>query len=146
MAAGQITINGKTYTKREQTIPFEQLVNVNLGVFTPTFTFPGTAIFLLRGLTRTVVVAGAPVTTRPFRFKMINSDGDIQYSSMPVNGTTDRVLDSLIFGTGQFPVVLDPFIVFSPSGTLKMEIEDVSNNQPYTIFFGFRGCWLLPTS
>ena len=144
-AAGQVVIDGKTYTKRHQVIPLELMVNQNGGVFLPSLTLPGIAMFMLRGLTRDVLAGNVPVANRRFRFRLGNSDGGIWYTTGGVGGTTDRVIDSLIFGNGQFPYVLDPFILFSVSATLKLEVEDLSQNQPYTIFFGFQGAWLLPT-
>ena len=145
MAAGQVTIDGKTYTKRHQVIPQEVTMSVNGGLTPFTLTLPGIAQFMLRGLTRDVLAANAPVTNRRFRFRLGNSDGAVWYSVGGIGGTTDRVIDSLLFGSGQFIYVLDPFILYSPSASIKMEIEDLSQNTPYTIFFGFQGCWLLPT-
>ena len=146
MAAGQVSIDGKTYTKRHQVIPQEVTVASNGQVIPFTLTLPGIAMFMLRGLTRAVLKSNAPSAACPFRFRLGNSDGAIWYSVGGVGGTTDRVIDSLFFGTGQFPYILDPFILYSVSASIKMEIEDLSQNSPYTIYFGFQGCWLLPTS
>lgn len=146
MAAGQVTIDGKTYTKRHQVIPQEITMSVNGGVTPFALTLPGVAMFMLRGLTRDVMAANLPVTNRRFRFRLGSSDGGIWYSVGGVGGTTDRVIDSLFFGSGQFPYILDPFILYSLSATIKMEVEDLSQATPYTIFFGFQGAWLLPTS
>lgn len=147
MAQGQITIGGKTYTKRHQVIPWEQTVT-GAGVVPATLTFPGIAMFLLRGLTRDIVSAGAIVTaTTRFRFKLGNSDGNIWYMTGPAGGAvfTDRVIDSAVFGTGQFIYVFDPAIPFGANASLRMEFEDITGiNFPYTVFMGFQGCWLLP--
>lgn len=143
-SSGQVTINGKTYTKRHQVIPLEVTVNVNGGLFTGSLTLPGIAMFMLRGLTRTVLAGSVPVNTRPFRFRFGNTDGGVWYTTGGIGGTTDRVIDSLLFGSGQFPYVLDPFILYSVSGGFKYEIEDLSNNQPYVVYLGLQGCWLLP--
>lgn len=147
MAAGTVTIDGKTYTKRHQVIPLEFTVTA-AGVTPINLTLPGIAIFMLRGLTR-VVMSGAPLVpdaNKRFRFKLGNSDGNNWYSSAPSApaGTTDRVIDPLIFGTGQFPYVLDPYILYSVSASVRLEVEDITAVFPYTIFFGFQGCWLLP--
>jgi hypothetical protein len=146
MAAGQVSIDGKTYTKRHQVIPQEVTVASNGQLIPFTLTLPGIAMFMLRGLTRDVLAANTPVTNRRFRFRLGNSDGGIWYSVGGTTGTSDRVIDSLMFGTGQFPYILDPFILYSVSASIKMEIEDLSQSTPYTIFFAFQGCWLLPTS
>jgi hypothetical protein len=143
-SSGQVTINGKTYTKRHQVIPLEVPITANGQVVTQSLTLPGIAMFMLRGLTRTVLAANVPVTNRPFRFRFGNTDGAIWYTTGGIGGTTDRVIDSLMFGSGQFPYILDPFILYSVSGGIKYEIEDLSQNQPYTIYFGFQGAWLLP--
>lgn len=143
-AAGQVVIDGKTYTKRHQVIPFEVPITVNGQIVTPTLTLPGIAMFMLRGLTREVLAANLPVTNRRFKFRLGNSDGGIWYTAGGIGNNPDRVIDSLMFGNGQFPYVLDPFVLFSVSASIKLEIEDLSLNQPYTIFFGFQGAWLLP--
>jgi hypothetical protein len=145
MSYGTVTIGGKTYIEREQTFPYELAVTVNLSVTKATLTLPGTADFWLKALTRETVVAGASAARR-FKFKLGNSDGSTWYQSGGAGGTTDRVLDPLLFGSGQFPFVLNPYIYYGASSSIQMEIEDVSNNQPYTIYFGFRGSYLLPTT
>lgn len=144
-AAGQVVIDGKTYTKRHQVIPLQVDVTSNGQVILQTLTLPGIAMFMLRGLTRDVMAGNVPVVNRRFRFRLGNSDGGIWYTAGGIGGTTDRVIDSLMFGNGQFPYVLDPFILFSVSASIKLEIEDLSQNQPYTIYFAFQGAWLLPT-
>ena len=142
-SAGQVTIDGKQYTKRHQVLPLEVPVTVNGQVITPTLTLPGIAMFMLRGLTREILQNNLPVTNIRFRFRLGNSDGGIWYSVGGVGGTTDRVIDTLMFGSGQFPYILDPFILFTASASLKLEVEDLSQNAPYTIYFGFQGAWLL---
>ena len=81
---------------------------------------------------------------RRFRFKLGNSDGATWYSASGVGGTTDRVLDTLIFGSGQFPFALIPPLFYSANANIQYEVEDVSNVVPYTIFFNFIGSYLLP--
>jgi hypothetical protein len=64
-----------------------------------------------------------------------------------VGGTTDSVIDTLVFGNGQFPYVLDPPIPYTISATIRCTVEDIlANGFPYTIFFGFQGAWLMPVS
>ena len=138
MGYGTVTIGGKTYIEREQTFPYELAVTVNLSVTKVSLTLPGTADFWLKALTRETVVNGASAARR-FKFKLGNSDGSTWYQSGGAGGTTDRVIDTLLFGSGQFPFVLNPYIYNGASSSIQMEIEDVCYNQPYTIYFAFRG-------
>jgi hypothetical protein len=145
MGYGTVTIGGKQYIEREQTFPYELAVTVNLSVTKVSLTLPGTADFWLKALTRETVVNGASAARR-FKFKLGNSDGSTWYQSGGAGGTTDRVIDTLLFGSGQFPFVLNPYIYYGSSSSIQMEIEDISNNQPYTIYMAFRGSYLLPTT
>lgn len=142
---GMVQIGNKTYTEREQTFPMEVTFTVGLTVQRPSLVFPGVAPFWLKTLTRETVVAGASAARR-FKFKFGNSDGSTWYQSAGNNGTTDRVIDTLLFGSGQFPVVLTPYIYYSASGSIPMEIEDLSGVVPYTIYFAFRGSYLIEAS
>jgi hypothetical protein len=142
---GTVTIGGTTYIEREQTFPLIVNVTANLSIQKVTLVLPGTADFWLKTLTRETVVSGASAARR-FSFRLGNSDGGTWYQSGGVGGTTDRVIDTLLFGSGQFPFVLNPYIYYGASGTIPMEIEDISNNQPYSIYFAFRGSYLIPTS
>ena len=143
-AYGTVQIGGKTYIEREQSFPLEVSVTVNLGLTKGSLVLPGTADFWLKALTRETVVAGAS-TARRFKFRLGNSDGSTWYQSGGAGGTTDRVIDTLLFGSGQFPFVLNPYIYYGASSSIQYEIEDISNNQPYTIYFNFRGSYLIPT-
>jgi hypothetical protein len=142
---GTVTINGKTYIEREQTFPLEVTFTVGLTTQTPTLVLPGTADFWLKCLTRETVAGGVSAARR-FKFRLGNSEGSTWYQSGGNGGTTDRVIDTLLFGSGQFPFVLTPYIFYSASGSIRMEIEDISNIVPYTTFFAFRGSYLLPIS
>jgi hypothetical protein len=144
-AYGTVQIGGKTYIEREQNFPLIVQVTVNLSIQRATLPLPGTADFWLKTLTRETVVAGASAARR-FAFKLGNSDGSTWYSSAGLGGNTDRVLDTLMFGSGQFPFVLNPYIYYSASASIPMEVEDISNSVPYTIYFNFRGSFLIPTS
>lgn len=143
-AYGTVTIGGRTFIEREQSFPLEVVVSVNLGVTKGSLVLPGTADFWLKTLTRETVVAGAS-SARRFKFRLGNSDGATWYQSGGAGGTTDRVIDTLLFGSGQFPFVITPYIYYAANGSINYEIEDVSNNQPYTIYFSFRGSYLIPT-
>lgn len=143
---GTISINGVNYVERLQVIPVEISITSNLQVLTSqSVVLPGVANFLLKGLTRLTVVSGASAT-RPFKFKLGNSDGSVWYMAGGLGGTTDRVLDYNIFGSGQFPFPVIPGIFYSASSSILYEIEDVSNNAPYTIYMALHGSYLLPTS
>lgn len=144
-AYGTVNIGGKTFIEREQNFPLEVTVGVNLSVTKVSLILPGTADFWLKCLMRKTVVAGA-TAARLFKFRLGNSDGGTWYSCGGAGGMTDRVLDPLMFGDGQFPFVLNPFIYYGASASINMEIEDVSNNEPYTIYFDFRGSYLIPTT
>jgi hypothetical protein len=151
---GQIKINGVTYTERLQIFPFEFNITTNGQLSTGVrFVLPGVANYRLKGLTRVTVKSNAVVTTCPFKFRLGNSDGTTWYSqggvgatlgsNSPSGGSTDRVADSLMFGSGQFPYPLVVPLFYSASGAIMMEIEDISNQSPYTIYFGFHGSYLL---
>jgi hypothetical protein len=145
MSYGVVNIGGKNFIEREQSFPLQVAVTVNLSVQKVSLVLPGTADFWLKCLTRETVVAGASAARR-FLFRLGNSDGGTWYQSGGNGGTTDRVIDTLLFGSGQFPFVLNPYIYYGASSSIPMEIEDISNNQPYTIYFSFRGSYLIPTS
>lgn len=138
-----ITIKGRNYVARYVELPFEQAISSGLQLVpNARLVMPGVAPFLLRGLKGTTLVGGV-VTARAFKFRFGNTDGGIWYAQAGQGGTNDRILNSLIFGTGQFPKVIDPPIIFQPSASIPMEFEDVSNNAPYTISLSFEGCWLF---
>ena len=143
---GTISINGKNYVERLQVFPFEVNITQNGQILTQQrVVLPGVADFLLKGLTRQTIVAGT-ASGRAFKFKLGNTDGAVWYMAGGLGGTTDRVLDTLIFGNGQFPYPVIPGIFYSASSSILYEIEDVSQNQPYTIYGAFHGSYLLPTS
>lgn len=141
---GRITINGKDYIERFQVFPFEVTITTGLAVLTQQrIALPGVANFILKALTRVIIKNGA-VDYKPFRFRLGNSDGGTWYTAGGLGATTDRVMDSLIFGSGQFPFPLIPPIFYSANSSINFEIEDVSNSVPYTIVLGFHGSYLLP--
>ena len=144
-AYGTVQIGGKTYIEREQTFPLIVPVTVNLSIQRIVVALPGTADFLLKCLMRETIVAGASAARR-FSVRLGNSDGSTWYSSGGNGGNTDRVIDTLMFGSGQFPFVLNPYIYYSASASIQIEVEDLSSLQPYSIYFGFRGSYIIPTS
>jgi len=142
---GMIEINGKKYVERVQNFPFTVNVTVGLAVMlNQRLVLPGVANFLLKALSRdTLSAAGAPVVRR-FKFKFGNSDGGIYYSAAGVGGVNDRVVDTSIFGTGQFPYYFIPGIFYGMNSNIMFEIEDLSNTVPYLIEGTFHGSYLMP--
>lgn len=145
MSYGTVQIGNQTFLEREQTFPLEVAVTVNSSITRVPIQLPGIADFWLKAMMRDTLVSGAS-SARRFKFRLGNTDGATWYQAGGVGGTTDRVIDSLLFGTGQFPFVLNPYIYYSASASILCEIEDLSANAPYTIYFAFRGAYLIPVS
>lgn len=152
---GQVTIDGKQYTERGETFPIQVSITSNLQVLTnQNFTFPGVANFLLKQLTRKVYANIAGVITDvtgtyPFKFKYGNSDGNTWFMAAGINAITDRVIDSCVFGTAQFPATQIPYVFYSSGSSFMYEVEDVSNiatTNPYVIYIGLIGSYLIPLS
>ena len=143
---GVVTIDGQQYIERAQIFPTNVNVATNLQVLAQQrVTLPGVANFLLKGLTREVTVNGAS-SARRFKFRLGNSDGTTWYFSGGLGATSDRVVDTLCFGTGQFPFPLIPPIPYSAGANILFEIEDVSNQAPYVINIAFHGSYLIPVA
>lgn len=141
---GQVTIDGQNFIERAQIFPATLTIPTNYAVFTQQrVTLPGVANFLLKGLTREVTQAGNSVDRR-FRFRFGNSDGTTWYTAGGIGADTERVVDTLCFGTGQFPYVIVPAINFSAGANIQFEVEDLSGNAPYVINFAFHGAYLIP--
>lgn len=147
-AYGTVQIGGKTYIERYQEFPLVVSITANGQIYKTPLVLPGTADFWLKALKRTVLsgIPAVPTSNCPFTFRLGNSDGTTWYSSGGNGGTTDQVLDSLLFGTAQFPKVLNPYIYYGASSNILINITDVSNNSPYSIYFSFEGSYLIPTS
>jgi hypothetical protein len=145
---GTVNIGGKTFIERYQEFPLVVSITSNSQQYKTPLTLPGSADFWLKALKRTVLAGtpAVPVTNCPFTFRLGNADGSVWYQSGGTGGTTDQVLDSLLFGTAQFPKVLNPYIYYGASSNININITDVSLNAPYTIYFSFEGSYLLPTS
>jgi hypothetical protein len=146
MQYGVVNIDGQQYIERAQIFPADQNITVNFQILTAQrVTLPGVANFLLKGLTREVTVNGTS-SSRRFKFRLGNSDGTTWYFAGGIGSTTDRVVDTLCFGTGQFPFPLIPPIPFSAGANIMFEIEDLSGMAPYTINFAFHGSYLIPVA
>ena len=146
---GVVTIDGQQYIERIQIFPQDVPVNTSGQILTQQrVTLPGVANFLLKGLTRETTVDGISSSSR-FKFRLGNSDGTTWYFAGGIGSVTDRVIDTLCFGTGQFPLPIIPPIPYSASANILFEIEDVSdpaNFSPYMINLAFHGSYLIPVS
>jgi hypothetical protein len=83
--------------------------------------------------------------TGDFRIRLFDSDGNY-YSSSGIAGasTNDRVRDACIFGDGQLPFLVVPFLMIPNGGFIGFDLEDVSGaNNP--IELNFHGAKVRPT-
>ena len=146
---GTISIDGQDYIERVQIFPQDILINQNFMILTQQrVTLPGVANFLLKGLTRETTTAGQSSANR-FKFRLGNSDGNTWYIAGGIGANTDRVIDTLVFGTGQFPYPVIPPIPYSAGANIMFEIEDVSGVAtpfPYVINLAFHGSYLIPVA
>lgn len=146
MQYGVVTIDGQDYIEREQVFPADLTIGTAFVVLTgQRVTLPGVANFLLKGLTREVTVNGVS-DSRRFKFRLGNSDGSTWYFAGGIGSTTDRVIDTCCFGTGQFPFPVIPPIPYSAGANILFEVEDISGQAPYTISFAFHGSYLIPVA
>jgi hypothetical protein len=144
---GVVEIDGQQYVERAQVFPADVNVTTNFQVLTQQrVTLPGVANFLLKGLTRETTAAGVSTAVR-FKFRLGNSDGQTWYISGGVGASTDRAIDTAVFGSGQFPYPIIPPIPYSAGANIVFEIEDVSGSAtatPYVINIAFHGAYLIP--
>ena len=132
---GRLNIGGKNYIERFwtytniTTLTANQTVNAKI-------VMDGEADFLWKLNTRS--------SDGAFRIRFGISDSGIWFSSAGVvqGGGNDRVLDSLIFGNGQFPFPVVPHIWIPRSGSLIMDLQDISGNTN-VIEFAFHGSKLV---
>jgi len=161
---GVITLDGVTYIEHPQIFTLELPVTTAGQIFTnQRLTLPGTADFLLKGLSRDILLGSNWSPTyisqsqdRRFRFRLNNAEGSNWFFSGGLGIFDDRVVDTLCFGSGQFPYMLVPPIPVHAAGSLIFEVEDIRPlvdplNQislyfPYTIQFGFHGSLLIPAN
>lgn len=146
---GVIELDGQQYIERHMLFVADHQVDVPFQTFTGMrLTMPGTANFLLKGLSRDITAPGnVDSVDRFFRFRIINSEGTTWYFSGGLGIFDDMVISSLCFGSGQFPFPLIPPVPVHSTGSLVYEIQD---NQvgpyPYTIHLGFHGVYLIPVN
>lgn len=144
---GVVEIDGRQYLERWQIIPFQQLMDADNLVVQPRIPLPGVYDFRLKGLTRDILDDGVSDLTLRFRCRIGNTDGDVRYSQGGLGSTTDRVLDTLMFGTGQFPYPVIPPIFYGKNAAIILELEDLTGAataEPYTIVIAFHGAYLIP--
>lgn len=145
----QITINGKNYIERPQFFPLDlAITSDNVYLQNQRLNLPGLAPFRLKALTRETLVAGV-ATPSAFKFKMGNTEGGIWYCGAGIGGTNDLVVDTLLFGNGQFPFPIIPSIIYESNASIMFEVQDLTGTAtatPYTISFCFQGTYLFPVS
>ncbi len=141
---GIVKIGGVSYVEREQVFPEQLNVTVGLAAINnQRLVLPGVAKFMLKGLAREIIAANA-VAARPFLWRFGNTDGGLWYSSAGIGGASDLVIDTNIFGSGQFPFPIVPHILYEPSANINYDFQDLSNNVPYVVHFAFYGSYLIP--
>lgn len=145
---GVIEFGGKRYIERYRDIPQEITVTVNSQILNNITLVPsGTYPFLLKLLTMKTVADGV-TEEHLFKYRLGNSDGGVYYigndTATGTGGVQTRVLSTLTFGDAQSPYALIPPIFFDRNGAMLIEIEDISVDVPYTIYFGYKGSFLIP--
>jgi hypothetical protein len=137
-AYGLVNIGGKQYI--EEFFTYTSIVTVSAnGFLQPRVVLDGDGGFLLKYLTVAYSVNGG--ANNLFRMRLGNSDGSQWYSSAGVvtGGTgNDRVNSTLLFGNGQLPFPVIPYILFLPNGSINMDLQDISGNSNL-IEFAFHG-------
>lgn len=149
---GQVVVDGINYIERHQlfvvdvdiTTPQQTMTNLRL-------TLPGVTDFLLKGLSRDITIPNSPIShNRLFRFRLVNSEATTWFFTGGLGIFDDRVVDTLCFGSGQFPWPVIPPVPVHATGSLVFEIEDIQAlptgmpAYPYTIHLGFHGAYLIP--
>lgn len=140
MAAGYglIELGGKTYIEKYYQFTSIQTITAN-GTLNAKVVLDGNGGFLLKSL---MVVYGQTASANNyFRCRLGNSDGSQWYSSSGIvsgGSGNDRAHSLLMFGNGQFPVPVLPYILFLPNGAINLDLQDVSGNSN-TCEFAFTG-------
>lgn len=149
MTTGVFQIAGNNYIEKVQIFPiWLQNIASNALLLNQQVATPGNYMFRLKALTRLTVVGGVP-TVRPFLFRLGGTSDTSWFTggAVPLNTSgvqTDRILDSNMFGTGQFPFPLIPDILFPAGSNITFEVQDISNNGPYDLHLAFHGTYLVP--
>jgi hypothetical protein len=142
---GLVEIGGRRYAERFGVITHQVTVATDGADYPFSILLPGIGDFWLKGLTRGTVSAAGASTANRFLFRLGNSDAASNYMVAGTGGTTDLALDTLVFGTGQFPFVITPHIVISSNGSINGLVRDISRaGTSYIIHFAFHGSFLEP--
>lgn len=141
---GTIELGGKTYL--EKFYIYTIIFNANFGALAagtsfiqPRVVLQGDGGFLLKYLAVQYSFTGA--APNYFRCRLGNSDGSQWYSSAGIvagGGGNDRVHSTSLFGNGQFPFPIIPYILYLPNGSINLDIQDLSgvSNQVEIAFIG----------
>lgn len=81
--------------------------------------------------------------TGAFRIRLYDSAGHY-FSSSGEGGTNDRVPDNCLFGDGQLPFLMVPYMQIPAGGFIAFDLEDTSN-AGNTIELVFTGSKVYPT-
>ena len=154
-----ITINKQQYTERLQVFGATVTVSAPYQITLGRLILPGVNNFLLKGLTAEALLNLDPYPGEPgaipnpnglpWKFKLGNSESGIWYFSGGIGASDERVIDSSVFGTGQYPYPLIQPILFSAGASILYEVEDAAGlpvGFTYTIFMGFHGSYLTPAT
>lgn len=139
---GTITLGGKTYLEKFYIYTTIFTVTAS-GYLQPRVVLQGDGGFLLKYLAVQYQQYGG--ANQYFRCRLGNSDGSQWYSSAGIvsgGGGNDRVYSTLMFGNGQFPFPVIPYILYLPNGSINLDVQDVSG-QSNTIEMAFIGSKLF---
>lgn len=128
---GRVQLGGKSYIERFWTYTAIITLTANQTSIAR-IVLDGEADFLLKLLTRN--------STGAFRIRLGTSESGVWFSGSGATqgGGNDRVLDSLLFGNGQFPFPVIPHIYFPRSASIIMDLQDTSGGGN-TLEFAFHG-------
>ena len=146
MAAGYglVTIGGVDYI--EKFWQYTSIVTLNPNALAagtaflqPRVVLDGDGGFLLKYTQVVYSLTGS--SPNYFRARLGNSDGSQWYSSAGVvsgGAANDRVHSLNLFGNGQFPFIVFPYIMFLPNGSINLDLQDLSgvSNQIEFCFTG----------
>ena len=129
MAAGYgiIELGGRKYIEKYYQYTLSGLSIAANASQQPKIVLDGNGGFLLKSLM--VVYSTASGGNDYFRCRLGNSDGSQWYSSAGVvsgSGGSDKVHSLLMFGNGQFPVPVNPYILFLPNGAIYLDIQNLT--------------------
>lgn len=149
MQFAKLEIDGQEYVERFQVFAMDvQVVNIKT-VYPQRLVLPGEANFLLKAIAATQLLGGVDVggntnNTVRFKFRLGNSDGQRWYMSGGIGATNERLLNTLVLGTGLFPYVLVPPIPYSAGASIAFEVEEFLSQSNFQISFAFIGSYLIP--